>query len=106
MKPKRLRSKNVIENPGYCELCGLPEQRTGLEKHHVISRGSGGPDHPCNMLYLCAAACHPTAHAGRIAKVDMFAVIAEREGMSIDDVINTAYRLKRIAHTGGNHGND
>jgi hypothetical protein len=34
-----------------CIVCGtLSEQRC---YHHVKSRGSGGSDHPCNMISVC-----------------------------------------------------
>ena len=43
---------------GHCELCGAEgfrtEQGVYLETHHVIPLSEGGPDHPSNVVALCA----------------------------------------------------
>ena len=31
-----------------CILCD-----SGAERHHIRTRGSGGSDHDCNIMYLC-----------------------------------------------------
>jgi len=50
---------NVLRRArGCCELCGAEgfrtEQGVYLETHHVIPLSEGGPDHPLNVVALCA----------------------------------------------------
>lgn len=80
-KQKRLRDKKAIESARkpYCELCG--RSGAGLQVHHVVTRGAGGHDHPCNLVCVCVD-CHTEIHAGRIPKNELWPVIARREGMS------------------------
>ena len=50
----------VFRRDGHsCRRCGV-DDRT-LQAHHVVPRGSGGPDHPSNLLTLCRP-CHGVMH--------------------------------------------
>lgn len=51
-KPKRLKDKNAINYvKGLpCCACGV---WYGIDAHHILSRGSGGPDTIANLLPLC-----------------------------------------------------
>jgi hypothetical protein len=40
-----------IDDRHFCQVYGCAER---AEKHHIISRGSGGPDDEWNILWLCA----------------------------------------------------
>lgn len=41
--------------------CALCDSTQGIQIHHFISRGRGGPNHPHNLITLCAV-CHAQAH--------------------------------------------
>jgi len=98
-KPKRLRDKRAIEaaRKPYCELCGRADM--GLQVHHVVSRGSGGPDMPENLITFCAS-CHTLAHGGCISRDELWRVIAQREGTSPMEVEVLTLLAKRRAHSG------
>jgi len=80
---------------GYCELCGRADMECGV--HHIITRGAAGPDARCNLVCLCNS-CHTAAHAGNIAKEQLWAIVAAREGMTAEQVGQEARRLAREAH--------
>jgi len=80
---------------GYCELCGRVDMECGV--HHIITRGAAGPDARCNLVCLCNS-CHTEAHAGKIAKEQLWAIVAAREGMTAEQVGQEARRLAREAH--------
>ncbi len=90
---KRLTDKKAIKaaRKPYCERCGA---RASGENHHVVTRGAGGPDHALNLIQLCQT-CHTKAHAGNISKQELFEIIAKREGVPVQDVIDTVRRLQR-----------
>ncbi|HHV39722.1 MAG TPA: HNH endonuclease [Tepidimicrobium sp.] len=98
-KPKRLRNKKAIEavRKPYCELCGRRDM--GLHVHHIITKGSGGPDHRCNLITLCAE-CHTKAHVGCLSQDRLWQVVGQREDVKPSAVTKTAQRLKRAAHVG------
>jgi len=75
----------------YCEICGT---RAYGGAHHVISRGAGGPDHPLNLIQLCAQ-CHSKVHAGNISRKRLWEIIARRERMTPEGVEEKLYRLKK-----------
>lgn len=41
-----------------CEAC---RERAGTDRHHIVSRGSGGPDEGWNVVQLCRF-CHTHFH--------------------------------------------
>ncbi len=92
---KRLTDKKAIKaaRKPYCERCGA---RASGEPHHVITRGAGGPDHPFNLIQLCGPNCHyGDVPAGKVSKQELFEIIAKREGVPVQDVIDTVRRLQR-----------
>ena len=51
--------KAIYRREGY--RCALCDSTRYLQIHHVISRGSGGTNHPHNLICLCSD-CHALAH--------------------------------------------
>lgn len=98
-KPKRTKDKALLKTLrlGHCELCGKADM--GLQVHHVVSKGSGGPDHRCNLITLCAD-CHTRTHAGRIDRDALWRVVARRERMSSDEAEGAVRELTRHARIG------
>ena len=95
-KRKRINDKTVRRDARkpYCEVCGKATQE-GEGAHHVISKGSGGADHPWNLVMLCNPNCHiHKAHGGHYSKRFLFEVIAKREGVSVDEVEEVVWELK------------
>ena len=84
-KPKRTKDKALLKalRLGHCELCGRSADDIGV--HHIITKASGGPDARCNLVCLCNS-CHTAAHAGNIAKEQLWAIVAAREGMTAEQV--------------------
>ncbi len=66
----------------YCEYCGKPGY---VEVHHIKSRGSGGSDHPLNLIKLCVAH-HREAQEYRIDKYVLVALVARRESVTPEEV--------------------
>ena len=83
-KPKRTKDKALLKalRLGHCELCGRADM--GLQVHHVVSKGSGGPDARENLITLCRL-CHLRAHAGEIDKATLWAIVARREGVTPEE---------------------
>lgn len=51
--------KGIYRRDGFaCALCGDPRN---LQIHHVIPRGHGGGNSPCNLICVCRY-CHAAAH--------------------------------------------
>jgi|LSQX01.3.fsa_nt_gb hypothetical protein len=92
-KPKRLKDPKVLKEmrSDRCEIC---RERAGCEVHHIISAGSGGPDHPYNLIALCKWKCHIKAHSGGLSKAFLFGKVALREGTLYEVVVETVRRLK------------
>ena len=66
----------------FCERCG---RAAGIEPHHIFTRGAGGKENKENLIQLCPA-CHIGAHDGHIQREELLGIVAQREGMSYDDV--------------------
>lgn len=86
---------------GQCELCGKDAPRR--EPHHAFARGLGGGsrlDVRVNLVAVSAQGtfvchCHRLFHDGFIPRRCVLAIIALREGMTIDAVEREVYRLRR-----------
>lgn len=83
-KHKRIKNKKVIKEirSNRCELCGA---YTTIEPHHVNTVGSGGGDIKENLIQLCTTH-HIAAHDGTLSKAELIELIAQREGLSINEV--------------------
>jgi hypothetical protein len=84
-----------------CEWCGRTNGGQ-LQPHHLWCRGMGGGgrlDVPVNLIALCAVPCHHDAQEGRILKADLLAVVAAREGVLQQDIIDEVNRLRRTPGT-------
>jgi 5-methylcytosine-specific restriction endonuclease McrA len=97
--PKRTKDKALLKSirKPYCEFCRYVVP--GLEVHHIISKGSGGPDARENLITLCRL-CHLRAHAGEIDKAALWAIVARREGITPEEAESEARELTRRAHCG------
>lgn len=93
-----------FRTPGRCEICKEFCQRR--EPHHIRTQGSGGPDHPWNVLGICPAfaggECHTRLHFGgltikgrRMLKEDLFELVSAREGVPVSVIIAEVNRLVR-----------
>jgi hypothetical protein len=92
-KLKRLKDPKLIKKmrSDRCEIC---RDRVECEVHHIISVGSGGPDHRYNLIALCKWKCHIKAHNWRLPKEFLFGKVSLREGVVYDVVAETVRRLK------------
>jgi hypothetical protein len=79
---KDKKAKEKVRGPR-CEVCG---KAAFGEPHHVETVGSGGPDAEENQIQLCQV-CHILAHSGKLTKRFLFAIIARREKMDTEDLI-------------------
>jgi len=93
--PKKMRISNpkLIKEmrSGSCEIC---KRETDCQLHHIMSVGSGGPDHRYNLISLCKWNCHIKAHNGVLSRKYLFAQVALREGVNHEIVIDTVLELK------------
>jgi hypothetical protein len=74
-----------FRSPGYCEKCFLP-CFWGRDPHHLFGRGMGGGkrfDYRLFLLSLCRF-CHDDAHAGKITRAELVAIVAAREGVTAE----------------------
>jgi len=85
----------------HCEWCG-EEIELPQEPHHIISRGSGGPDHEYNLVMLCGkgampGTCHGDAH-GKCQSNEILtkAMLAARHAELFPEIQNGAHLLEEI----------
>jgi 5-methylcytosine-specific restriction endonuclease McrA len=77
-KNKRIIDKKSIESIrkiGYCEYCG---SMSGLQVHHIKSRGAGGGDIDVNLVVLCYV-CHREVHDGNISRDKLREIVSKRD---------------------------
>lgn len=104
---KKLRKEFAL--PGPCELCGKFFAKR--EGHHVFAKGNGGGgvlDIRINLITLGASIelgdgrlalsceCHREAQAYKITRSRVVEVVAIREGVEADDILEVVYWLKRL----------
>ena len=84
VKPVRLNSPRNIRRARkeFCERCGARAQGGA---HHMKSRGSGGGDHPWNLIQLCGP-CHRAAQDYLIPVGELVSIVARRECATISVV--------------------
>lgn len=87
----RIADKATVDSvrKDYCEICGMQ----GNHVHHVITKGSGGPDIRENLVNLCVS-CHAKAHNGKITQKQCFNKISKRERCRVSEIERTAWALK------------
>ena len=79
---------------GICEWC---KRRGGVDPHHLFARGLGGGhrlDIEINLISLCRT-CHDAVHMGSIMRCDLLAIVARRERMTQDAILDAIRDLKR-----------
>ena len=83
----------TIKNP-QCEWCGA----VGLvHPHHLWPRNiaaGGRLNIRINLIGLCSV-CHNDVQAGLITRIDLLAVVANREGMMQDQIEAEIWRLRK-----------
>ncbi len=85
---------------GLCELC---KRYCKLrEPHHIFARGMGGGgrlDVRYNLIALGSTAifhpCHGDIHAGKVSRDAVIEIVAAREGVSVEAVMDEIWRLRR-----------
>lgn len=80
-----------------CEWCHA-RTRAGLDPHHIIAKGMGGGnrlDHPWNLVALCRA-CHQLVHQGQILRIDLWAIVAAREGVLQEAIERELWSILRL----------
>jgi hypothetical protein len=83
---------------GRCEWCSKARP---VNAHHIFCRGLGGGsrlDVAINLIALCPF-CHSDFHNGHIARYDLLAIVAKREGKLQDEIVTEIYRLLRTPKT-------
>ena len=85
-KEKRIRNRALLkamrEKIPYCERCGKPGHG-GM--HHIRYRSQGGSDIRPNLIRLCVY-CHRGIHDARHDRTELIAIVARREGMTLEEV--------------------
>lgn len=97
-KVKRLVDPKAIKQARkpYSELSGA--QTHGAPPHHYwVTQGAGGPDHSYNLIQLTGME-HIEAQAGNIPKDILLEIVAEREGVKPEEIINTIAKIRRGEH--------
>ena len=93
-KPKRLVDPCAIEklrtDYPVCEYC---RSKPAEAIHHIVTRGSGGPDLRENLVSLCQFH-HGQAHSGQIRKDSLQQMVADREGISYSEVQKRVRRAR------------
>jgi 5-methylcytosine-specific restriction endonuclease McrA len=82
-KNERIVDKKAIDKckeKGFCQICGHP----GKDPHHIITKGSGGPDHEYNLICLCRE-CHSGVHNGKYDRNWLFYFVSVRERVKVDE---------------------
>lgn len=100
------KCKRVVDKKGMakvkaiesCENCG---SKNCLEVAHIVSKGARGPDIKENAVKLCGpaafgAGCHGANHKGNITKEQLFAIVAKREGQTIEEVKEIVHKAWRF----------
>lgn len=77
-----------------CEYCskGFPQ---GLDPHHVPTRGAGGSDFRCMLMAVCRE-CHSTRIDTPEGAAECLAIIATREGVTVEDLVAVHHALLRL----------
>ena len=91
--PELLRQ---FREKGKCEFCGQ-RSGTGLDPHHIFSKGIGGGsqlDVAINLIALCRM-CHRYYHNGKIYRQELLEIVAKREGTTLEAIVDEIYRLRR-----------
>jgi hypothetical protein len=81
-----------------CEVC---DAAPPSEAHHLFTRGAGQLDLPINVVALCSFGCHYRHHfSGTPSTADLLAIVARREGVSVEDIQQTVWRYRRAGKDG------
>lgn len=86
----------AVARRSHCELCGARRSSFLLDPAHLMSRGAGRVDLPCNLAGLCRW-CHNETHANPEAKERLWAVVCRREGLIREQIQAEVYRVRLLA---------
>lgn len=87
---------------GRCEMCG--KMCRVREPDHYMAEGHGGGnkmDVRCNVVGVGAmrtfeCLCHRKRHDGNLPRAEILAVIAKREGVAEESVLDVLWLIKRL----------
>lgn len=87
-----------FRGPGVCEYCGKRVRKR--HPHHLHTRGAGRIDAAINLVSLCETFaggdnCHDRVHNGAIDKAELLDIVARREGMSVDAIVEMIYAIRQ-----------
>lgn len=85
-----------FKGPGPCGYCR--RMATSRDPHHIRARGMGAArrlDVAANLIALCRL-CHNAAHAGKILRCDLLALVAQRERCLQADLEAVCQMLRRL----------
>lgn len=85
----------AVARRSHCELCGARRSSFLLDPAHLMSRGAGRVDIPCNLASLCRW-CHNATHADPKAKERLWAVVCRREGMTREEIEAIVFEVRRL----------
>lgn len=78
-----------------CEWC-KKSTRSGADPAHIFGRGAGRVDAAWNLASLCRA-CHSRSHAGGSpTRIELLAITAKRERVTVEWIENEVYRIRRL----------
>lgn len=81
-----------------CEVCGRKAPATGLDPDHLYAKGLGGGrrlDIKWNLVASCRR-CHNRRHDGSIDMAVLFGIVARREGVTTQKVVEYLQLLRRL----------
>lgn len=86
-----------------CEWCGRANRGSHMEAHHLFCKGMGGGSRLDVAINLCALCreCHQSSHDGNEpTKIDLLAIVAQRESRQQDEMEREIFRLIRADQNG------
>lgn len=92
-KPRSLRDLRAIKRARkrYCENC---PGKWKLEVHHIIPKSVCRLDHPLNLVTLCGHCHYDLIPSGKLTQEMLFEVVAKREGLILDEVMEQIDNLR------------
>ena len=92
-KCKIISKENILAiKKRCCELCNNYANEL---PHHIRTTGSGGDDIKENLIQLCFK-CHIKAHSGEIKKESLFTIVAKRENLPLETVLELVYKNRKM----------
>lgn len=96
LKPSRLVDPAAVEavQKPWCEIPACGRFTYGADPHHIVTRGSGGPDHRFNLIQLCGFCHYGKLTEGKYSKDYLFGIIAERESVPVEFIKSEIRKMR------------